>query len=52
MLFRSEIVTIIQGVVVLTVVIVYEAIARYVQRRTVAAAAREAETAGAEEAAA
>jgi simple sugar transport system permease protein len=38
-----EIVTIIQGVVVLTVVIVYEVIARYVQRRTVAAAARAAE---------
>jgi len=34
-----EIVTIIQGVVVLTVVIVYEVISRYVQRRTVAAAA-------------
>lgn len=37
-----EIVTIIQGVVVLTVVIIYEVISRYVQRRTVAAAARAA----------
>ncbi|MGH8946163.1 MAG: ABC transporter permease [Acidimicrobiia bacterium] len=35
-----EIVTIIQGTVVLTVVIVYEIFTRYVQRRTVAAAAR------------
>ena len=35
-----EIVTIIQGTVVLTVVIVYEIVTRYVQRRTVAAAAR------------
>lgn len=35
-----EIVTIIQGTVVLTVVIVYEVVARYVQRRTVAAAAQ------------
>ena len=34
-----EIVTIIQGTVVLTVVIVYEVVARYVQRRAVAAAA-------------
>ena len=34
-----EIVTIIQGVVVLTMVIVYEIISRYVQRRPVAAAA-------------
>jgi ABC-type uncharacterized transport system permease subunit len=37
-----EIVTIIQGTVVLTVVIVYEIVTRYVQRRTVAAAARAA----------
>ncbi|MCI0544572.1 MAG: ABC transporter permease [Actinobacteria bacterium] len=37
-----EIVTIIQGLVVLTVVIVYEIISRYVTRRTVAAAARAA----------
>ncbi len=45
-----EIVTIIQGVVVLTVVIVYEVIARYVTRRTVAAAARAtAEQEGGEE---
>ena len=36
----KEIVTIIQGIVVLAVVIVYEIISRYVQRRTVAAAAR------------
>lgn len=36
----KEIVTIIQGIVVLAVVIVYEVISRYVQRRTVAAAAR------------
>ena len=36
----KEIVTIFQGVVVLTVVIVYEVVARYVQRRTIAAAAR------------
>lgn len=43
-----EIVTIIQGIVVLSVVIVYEVIARYVTRRTVAAAARA--TAEAEEA--
>jgi simple sugar transport system permease protein len=35
----SEIVTIIQGIVVLAVVIVYEVISRYVTRRTVAAAA-------------
>jgi len=35
-----EIVTIFQGVVVLTVVIVYEVVSRLVQRRTVAAAAR------------
>jgi simple sugar transport system permease protein len=35
----KEIVTIIQGIVVLAVVIVYEVISRYVQRRTVAAAA-------------
>ncbi len=35
-----EIVTIIQGIVVLAVVIVYEVIARYVTRRTVAAAAK------------
>lgn len=35
----KEIVTIFQGVVVLTVVIIYEVVARYVQRRTVAAAA-------------
>ena len=35
-----EIVTIFQGVVVLSVVIVYEVVARYVQRRTIAAAAR------------
>ncbi len=47
-----EIVTIIQGVVVLTVVIVYEVIARYVQRRTVAAAARAAEEAEVQEVAA
>jgi general nucleoside transport system permease protein len=43
-----EIVTIIQGIVVLAVVIVYEVINRYVTRRTVAAAARA--TAEAEEA--
>jgi simple sugar transport system permease protein len=36
----KEIVTIIQGIVVLAVVIVYEVISRYVQRRTVDAAAR------------
>jgi simple sugar transport system permease protein len=36
-----EIVTIIQGIVVLAVVIIYEMISRYVARRTVAAAARE-----------
>jgi simple sugar transport system permease protein len=36
----KEIVTIIQGIVVLTVVIVYEIVSRYVTRRTVAAAAR------------
>lgn len=36
----KEIVTIIQGIVVLAVVIVYEVISRYVERRTVAAAAR------------
>ncbi len=42
-----EIVTIMQGVIVLTVVIVYEVISRYVQRRTVAAAA--AATAGADD---
>lgn len=43
----KEIVTIIQGIVVLAVVIVYEVIARLVERRVVAAAARatEAETA-------
>lgn len=35
-----EIVTIIQGIVILSVVIVYEVISRYVERRTVAAAAR------------
>ena len=35
-----EIVTIIQGIVVLAVVIVYEVISRYVQRRVVAAAAK------------
>ncbi|HEY6629164.1 MAG TPA: ABC transporter permease [Acidimicrobiia bacterium] len=39
----KEIVTIIQGIVVLAVVIVYEVISRYVQRRTVAAAARATE---------
>ncbi|MGI9611036.1 MAG: ABC transporter permease [Acidimicrobiia bacterium] len=39
----KEIVTIIQGVVVLAVVIVYEIISRYVERRTVAAAAAAAE---------
>ena len=44
-----EIVTIIQGTVVLTVVIVYEIITRYVQRRTVAAAARAAAGSDSEE---
>jgi len=39
----KEIVTIIQGIVVLAVVIVYEVISRYVQRRVVAAAARATE---------
>jgi simple sugar transport system permease protein len=39
----KEIVTIIQGIVVLAVVIVYEVISRYVERRTVAAAARATE---------
>jgi ABC-type uncharacterized transport system permease subunit len=39
----KEIVTIIQGIVVLAVVIVYEIISRYVERRTVAAAARATE---------
>ena len=39
----KEIVTIIQGVVVLAVVIVYEVVTRYVERRTVAAAARATE---------
>jgi general nucleoside transport system permease protein len=38
-----EIVTIIQGIVVLAVVIIYELISRVVERRTVAAAARETE---------
>ncbi len=38
-----EIVTIIQGIVVLAVVIVYEVVARFVTRRTVAAAARATE---------
>jgi simple sugar transport system permease protein len=49
----KEIVTIIQGIVVLAVVIVYEVISRYVQRRVVAAAAlaTEAEHATAEMAA-
>lgn len=44
----KEIVTIIQGIVVLAVVIVYEVVSRYVQRRVVAAAAAatEAETVG------
>jgi simple sugar transport system permease protein len=44
----KEIVTIIQGVVVLTVVIVYEVIARFVTRRTVAAAARATSEVGSE----
>ena len=39
----KEIVTIIQGIVVLAVVIVYEVISRYVERRTVAAAAQATE---------
>ncbi len=39
----KEIVTIIQGIVVLAVVIVYEVVSRYVERRTVAAAARATE---------
>ncbi len=40
----KEIVTIIQGIVVLAVVIVYEVISRYVERRTVAAAAKATES--------
>jgi simple sugar transport system permease protein len=41
----KEIVTIIQGIVVLAVVIVYEVIARYVNRRVIAAAAAATDTA-------
>ncbi len=43
----KEIVTIIQGIVVLAVVIVYEVVSRYVQRRVVAAAALATETSNA-----
>jgi simple sugar transport system permease protein len=48
----KEIVTIIQGIVVLAVVIVYEVISRYVQRRTVDAAARATDAAEAAQVAA
>jgi simple sugar transport system permease protein len=41
----KEIVTIIQGIVVLAVVIVYEVVSRIVQRRVIAAAAAATETA-------
>jgi simple sugar transport system permease protein len=41
----KEIVTIIQGIVVLAVVIVYEIISRYVNRRVIASAAAATDTA-------
>ncbi len=48
----KEIVTIVQGVVVLAVVVAYEVVNRIAQRRTVAAAARAAEDGSEAEAAA